>query len=79
MSRTSIPVDAATKERLDRLKRDDETWDEFLRRVTATAADEFLRRVTATAAGESMEAGVWSDETAERAREAIRESRENWR
>ncbi|WP_254820979.1 antitoxin VapB family protein [Haloglomus halophilum] len=67
MSRTSIPVDAATKERLDRLKRDVETWDEFLRRVTATAA------------GESMEAGVWSDETAERAREAIRESRENWR
>jgi len=34
MGRTSIPVDSATKERLDRLKRDDETWDEFLERVT---------------------------------------------
>jgi hypothetical protein len=35
MSRTSIPVDETTKRRLDQLKRDDETWDEFLRRVTA--------------------------------------------
>jgi hypothetical protein len=35
MSRTSIPVDEATKNRLDKLKRDNETWDEFLRRVTA--------------------------------------------
>jgi hypothetical protein len=65
MSRTSIPVDAATKERLDRLKRDDETWDEFLERVTATE--------------EPIEAGAWSDEEAERAKESIRQSRENWR
>jgi len=35
MSRTSIPVDESTKDRLDSLKRDDETWDEFLRRVTS--------------------------------------------
>ena len=35
MSRTSIPVNEATKDRLDQLKRDDETWDEFLHRVTA--------------------------------------------
>jgi predicted transcriptional regulator len=35
MSRTSIPVDSETKERLDELKRDDETWDEFLTRVTS--------------------------------------------
>jgi len=65
MSRTSIPVDTATKERLDRLKRDDETWDEFLTRITTTE--------------EPIEAGAWSDEEAERAKEAIRESRENWR
>ena len=65
MSRTSIPVDAATKQRLDRLKRDDETWDEFLERVTATE--------------EPIEAGAWSDEEAERAKESIRKSRENWR
>jgi predicted CopG family antitoxin len=65
MGRTSIPVDTATKERLDRLKREDETWDEFLERVTA---DE-----------EPIEAGVWSDEEAERAKESIRSARENWR
>jgi hypothetical protein len=35
MSRTSIPVDSSTKERLDELKRDDETWDEFLRRIAS--------------------------------------------
>lgn len=65
MSRTSIPVDETTKDRLDKLKRDDETWDEFLQRVTS---DE-----------EPIEAGAWSDEEAERAKEKIRESRENWR
>jgi len=64
MSRTSIPVDEATKDRLDELKRDDETWDEFLRRVTA---DE-----------EPIEAGAWSDDTADRTKEKIRESREDW-
>lgn len=64
MTRTSIPVDTTTKERLDRLKRDDETWDEFLERVTATE--------------EPIEAGAWSDEQAERAKESIRNSRENW-
>lgn len=65
MGRTSIPVDTATKQRLDRLKRDDETWDEFLERVTATE--------------QPIEAGAWSDEVAERALESIRNSRENWR
>ena len=63
MSRTSIPVDSATKERLDRLKRDDETWDEFLERITATE--------------EPIEAGAWSDEEAKRAKASIRKSREN--
>lgn len=65
MSRTSIPVDSSTKERLDQLKRDDETWDEFLARITA--------------AEEPITAGAWSDEVAERAKEAVRKSRENWR
>ena len=65
MSRTSIPVDSATKERLDRLKREGETWDEFLERITATE--------------EPIEAGAWSDEEAEQAKESIRDSRENWR
>jgi hypothetical protein len=35
MSRTSIPVDETTKDRLDALKRTDETWDEFLRRIAS--------------------------------------------
>ncbi len=65
MSRTSIPVDEATKERLDRLKRDDETWDEFLKRVTSSE--------------EPIEAGAWTDEEADRAKEAIREARDDWR
>ena len=65
MTRTSIPVNESTKKRLDRMKRDDETWDEFLDRVTA---DE-----------EPIEAGAWSDETAEEAKESIRKSRESWR
>jgi len=64
MSRTSIPVDATTKERLDDLKRDDETWAEFLQRVTTTE--------------EPIEAGAWSDEEADRAKESIRNARENW-
>ncbi len=65
MSRTSIPVDEATKERLDRLKRDGETWDEFLTRVTSSE--------------EPIEAGAWTDEEADRAKEAIREARDDWR
>jgi predicted CopG family antitoxin len=65
MSRTSIPVDETTKNRLDKLKRDNETWDEFLERVTS---DE-----------EPIEAGAWTDEEAEQAMEKIRESRESWR
>ena len=65
MSRTSIPVDEGTKQRLDRLKRNDETWDEFLKRVTATE--------------EPIEAGAWSEKEAERAKESIRQSRESWR
>jgi len=65
MARTSIPVDASTKERLDRLKRDDETWNEFLERITT---DE-----------EPIEAGAFTDEMAERAKKSIRGSRDNWR
>lgn len=65
MSRTSIPVDSDTKERLDRLKLDDETWDEFLERVVMPERP--------------IEPGVWSDEKADRAKESIRKSRENWR
>ena len=64
MSRTSITVDAVTKERLDQLKRDDETWDEYLLRISEPE--------------EPIEAGAWSDEEADRAKKSIRKSRENW-
>ncbi|WP_135829813.1 DUF7557 family protein [Halorussus halobius] len=62
MSRTSIPVDSATKERLDELKRETETWDEFLNRISA---DE-----------DPIKFGAWSDEDAETAMKRLREGRE---
>jgi lipase chaperone LimK len=61
MSRTSIPVDSETKDRLDDLKREGETWDEFLTRI---ASDE-----------EPIKAGAWSDKEAETAMERLREGR----
>jgi hypothetical protein len=64
MSRTSIPVDSATKKRLDDLKREDETWDEFLMRITD--------------AEEPIEAGAWSEKMVDQAKDRIRETRKNW-
>jgi hypothetical protein len=61
VSRTSIPVDSSTKERLDELKRDDETWDEFLRR---TASDD-----------EPIRQGDLSDEALAAIEDTIRKSR----
>lgn len=61
---TSIRVSEETKDKLSRLKRDDETWDEFLSRL----ADE----------EEPIDVGAWSDEEAQRAREAVRRSRESF-
>ena len=64
MADTSIPVDADTKQRLRERKRDDETFDEFLRRVVLV--------------DDGIDAGAWSDTEAEAAKELIRESRRNW-
>jgi hypothetical protein len=64
MSRTSIPVDEATKDRLDKVKRDDETWDEFLER-TALSED-------------PIEKGFLSDEGADEARKNIEKTRESF-
>ncbi|SDF55510.1 DUF7557 family protein [Halorientalis regularis] len=64
MSRTSIPVDHETKERLDRLKKDDETWDEFLERTALS--------------DEPIEKGFLSEEGAEAAKENIRKTRESF-
>jgi len=64
MSRTSIPINSETKDRLSRLKRSDETWDDFLTRLAGE--DEPIR------------VGAWSDEDAEAVRESINRSRESF-
>jgi hypothetical protein len=64
MSRTSIPVDETTKERLDQYKRDDETWDEFLERTALQKAP--------------IEKGFLSEDGTEEARRAIERSRESF-
>ncbi len=62
---TSIRVSDETKEKLARLKREDESWDEFLDRL----ANE----------GSGMKAGAWKGtDKAEKAREAIERSRESY-
>lgn len=61
---TSIRVSEETKEKLDRLKRDDESFDELLDRL---ANDE-----------EPITIGAWDSDTADRAREAVDRSRESF-
>lgn len=61
---TSIRVSDETKALLERLKRDDETFDELLHRL---ASDE-----------QPINVGAWSSEKADRAREAVEESRESF-
>jgi predicted CopG family antitoxin len=62
---TSIRVSDETKEKLARLKREDESWDEFLDRL----ANE----------GSGMTAGAWEGtDKAAKAREAIKRSRESF-
>lgn len=61
---TSIRVTDETKHKLSRLKKDSETWDEFLNRL----ADE----------EEPINVGAWSDEEADRARDAVKRSRESF-
>ncbi|SIS19185.1 DUF7557 family protein [Natronorubrum thiooxidans] len=61
---TSIRVSDETKAKLDRLKRDDESFDELLERL---ASDE-----------EPITVGAWDTDTADRARDAIDRSRESF-
>jgi len=63
MSRTSIPVDESTKERLDELKRDDETWDEFLARMALSETP--------------IEKGFLSEDGSQAVREAVEKTRES--
>lgn len=61
---TSIRVSDETKAKLASLKREDETWDEFLNRLVT--------------AEKPIAVGAWSEREAERAREAIDRSRESF-
>ena len=61
---TSIRVSDETKDKLSRLKRDGETWDEFLNRL---ANEE-----------DPISIGAWSDEEADRVHEAVERSRESF-
>lgn len=61
---TSIRVSNETKAKLDRLKRDDESFDELLERL---ANDE-----------KPITVGAWDSDTADRARDAIDRSRESF-
>jgi predicted CopG family antitoxin len=63
MSRTSIPINSETKDRLSDLKRDDETWDEFLLRIISER-------------GDGMTPGSLSDEEADEVMKVVREGRE---
>lgn len=63
MSRTSIPVDSVTKDRLDEAKRDDETWDEFLLRIVTDSTD-------------GMTPGLLDEEEADEIRTVVREGRD---
>jgi len=65
VSRTSITIDSTTKDRLAALKRRDETWDEFLIRISS---DE-----------EPIEFGAWSDDDADEAMRRLRDGRERGR
>ncbi|MFB6108432.1 MAG: antitoxin VapB family protein [Haloplanus sp.] len=61
---TSIRVSDETKRMLERLKRDDETFDELLERLVQSE--------------EPVEIGAWSREEAERARAAVERARESF-
>lgn len=61
---TSIRVSDETKAKLDRLKRDDESFDDLLERLVS---DE-----------EPITVGAWDSDTADRARDAVDRSRESF-
>ncbi|SEI80527.1 antitoxin VapB family protein [Halohasta litchfieldiae] len=61
---TSIRVSDDTKQMLQSLKRDDETFDELLERLAQSE--------------QPIDIGAWSEEDADRAREAVKHSRESF-
>ena len=61
---TSIRVTDDTKRMLESLKREDETFDELLERLAQSE--------------KPINIGAWSEEEADRAREAVKRSRESF-
>ena len=61
---TSIRVSVETKRMLKSLKRDEETFDELLERLAQSE--------------KPIDIGAWDKEDAERAREAVKRSRESF-
>jgi predicted CopG family antitoxin len=61
---TSIRVSDDTKKMLERLKREDETFDELLERLAQSE--------------KPINIGAWSEDQADRAREAVERSRESF-
>jgi predicted CopG family antitoxin len=61
---TSIRVSDNTKQMLQSLKRDDETFDELLERLAQSE--------------QPIDIGAWSEEDADRARKAVKRSRESF-
>ena len=61
---TSIRVSDGTKRMLERLKREDETFDELLERLVLSE--------------NPIDVGAWSEEDADRARAAVKRSRESF-
>ncbi|MEZ3117628.1 antitoxin VapB family protein [Halobaculum sp. MBLA0147] len=61
---TSIRVSDDTKRMLERLKRDEETFDELLERLAQSE--------------QPIDVGAWGAERADRARDAVRRSRESF-
>ncbi|MDR5656005.1 antitoxin VapB family protein [Halodesulfurarchaeum sp. HSR-GB] len=61
---TSLRVSEETKAILERLKREDETFDELLARLATNE--------------QPINVGAWSEEQADRAREAVKRSRESF-
>ncbi|AOW79358.1 hypothetical protein HTSR_0151 [Halodesulfurarchaeum formicicum] len=61
---TSLRVSEETKAILERLKREDETFDELLARLATNE--------------QPINVGAWSEEQADHAREAVKRSRESF-
>mgnify|MGYP006309484197 CR=1 FL=1 len=61
---TSIRVSEETKQMLERLKREEETFDELLSRLAQSERP--------------IDIGAWSEEEADRARDAVQRSRESF-